>query len=130
MRSQGERNEQKIRAEQERRREAALVHVKSSWREEEVYVASGNHFSVVHGAGSGWGGEGGVFAHIHTHTHDTPSLFQLQVSGPRASPHTGHEQVRLCCRAVSRERLNLLGRGGQEPQCVCVLVLMRFLGGN
>lgn len=26
-----------------------VVHVKSSWRGEEVYVASGNHFSVAHG---------------------------------------------------------------------------------
>lgn len=26
-----------------------VVHVKSSWRGEEVYVASGNHFNVAHG---------------------------------------------------------------------------------
>lgn len=66
----------------------------------------------------------------HTHTH-VPSLFQLQVSGPRASPHTGHEQV--CCRAVGRERVNLLaaGGGGQEPQCVCVCAgFNAVFGGN
>lgn len=38
--------------EYERKRNGVLkgvVHVKSSWRGEEVYVASGNHFSVAHG---------------------------------------------------------------------------------
>lgn len=44
--------------------------MKSSWGEEEVYVASGNHFGVVHGGG------GGVFM-----CAGTPSLIQLQVSG-------------------------------------------------
>lgn len=63
--AEAERNEQEIGAEQEGKRDGALrgvVHVKSSWREEEVYVASGNHFSVVHGAR-------GVFMHA-----DAPSL--------------------------------------------------------
>lgn len=30
-------------------RARGVVHVKSSWRGEEVYVASGNHFTVAHG---------------------------------------------------------------------------------
>lgn len=108
VRSEAERNEQEIGAEQEEKRDGALrgvVHVKSSWREEEVYVASGNHFSVVHGA------RGCVSA---------PSLVWLQVSGLRAH---GLGSTRA---SAGQDRVpTLLGKEegliccwvGQEPQC-------------
>lgn len=64
-RSEAENHQQKIRAEQEgKRAPPGVVHVKSSWGEEEVYVASGNHFGVVHGAGRGGAG-GGVYVRRH-----------------------------------------------------------------
>lgn len=122
MRSEGERNEQKIGAEQEGKRDAALrgvVHVKSSWREEEVYVASGNHFSVVHGAGWGgvcWGwGVGGVFARAHA------------VFIPAAGIWAPCKSMWVLTRLVQvRRRARLwVGRGlicwwvGQEPQRLC-----------
>lgn len=90
-------HQQKIGAEQEgKRAPRAGVHVKSSWGEEEVYVASGNHFGVVHGAVGGWGG---VYVHRHGVFNPAAGIWALRtragVTAARRARRSGGRGVNV-----------------------------------